>query len=203
MKAAFAPGAPKQLLTAVIETNRELLWYDTSTIARRLYTLRCILHETRINASREVVTKWRESGLDVLSSRYQLRFSKEQGNKSVEKLRRIEGHAILAPSESPDDILIAKIAWHATRRLRRRLLRSQSLVGTAGVIARFPKYAWVSVHSEDGRMRDLELRKLGDPTLLALSEWTHRKFRTKPVLLKEISEIRKGWRIAVPRRTEP
>jgi len=202
MKAAFAPGAPKQLLTAVVEKRRELLWYDASAIARKLYSLRCILHETWIDTKRGIVTKWSESGLDVLSSRYQLRFTEKQGNKSVEKLRRIQGHAVLAPTEHPDDILIAKIARHATRRLRRRLLRSQSLEGKAGLFARFPKYVWVMVHSEDGRMRELESRKLGDSKLLALSEWTHRKFREKPVLLKGISEIRKGWRVAVP-RTRP
>jgi len=197
MKAAFRPGAPKQLLGKILDPTRELLWYDASTVARKFFVLKCSVSGTWHNTKDDIVTKWRQLGLDVLSSRYELRFSPASGNKSIERIRRAEGHVVLAPDETPTKELVEKIIRHASRRLRRKLLRAHDITGKTTLLARRPKYVWLKVHSEDGRFRELDARELGSPALIAIGEWIHWRHHGKPIFVKVPSMTKGGHRIRI------
>jgi len=195
LKDALRPGASRKLLAKILDPRSELLWYDAPDLSRKLYVLKSSIHATWSNMKDEVIARWRQSGLEVLKSRYKLRFNRVHGNKSVERLRKIEAHAVLAANEVPTRELIEKIVLHASRRLRRKFLRSKSISGRPSFFARRPKYVWLHVHSTDGRLRQLEARRAGHPALLAVSEWIHRSHRTKPILVKTPDKTIGGYRI--------
>jgi|GEM_PF-6260751 len=190
MKAALAPGASPALLSKVIDYGRDLLWYDVSSLARRIYSLRCSISETFRNARQALTDSLRQSGLPVIRSRYRLRFDPLAGNKSVGRIRRAEGHAVIRRSENPTDELLERIARHATRRLRWRLLRSYDMTGKGSTLARRPGYVWIKIHRTDARFRELDARQTADPHVLAESEWTSRRYRSRPITLKRIDPKR-------------
>lgn len=201
MTDALQPGAPSSLMAKILDPGRELLWYDTSVLARKLYALRCTASAVWANTKADVVREWRQSGLRVLSTRYRLRFDPVSGNKSVGRVRRAEGHAVLAAGETATQELVEMVARHAARRLRRKFLRSADLTGQQTLLARHPKYVWLKIHCADGRFRELSARGIGDSHLLAVSEWIHRAYRNKPIVVKE--PLRRGGhriRHLVPRR---
>lgn len=195
LKDALRPGASRKLLANILDPRSELLWYDAPALSRKLYALKSSIHAAWSNMKDEFIAQWRQSGLEVLNSRYMLRFNHVQGNKSVERLRRIEAHAVLAANEVPTRDLIEKIILHASRRLRRKFLQSKGISGRSSFLARRPKYVWLKVHRVDGRLRELEARGAGHPSLLAVSEWIHRSNRTKPILVKNPDKITRGHRI--------
>jgi len=195
LKDALRPGASRKLLAKILDPRSELLWYDVPALSRKLYALKSSIHAAWSNMKDEVIAQWRQSDLEVLRSRYDLRFNRVHGNKSVERLRRIEAHAVLAANEVPTRELIEKIILHASRRLRRKLLRSKDISGRSTLLARRPKYVWLKVHEADGRLRELETRAVGHPSLLAVSEWIHRSHRTKPILVKNPDKTTRSYRI--------
>jgi len=202
MKAALAPTAPLELLGRTLDGKRERLWYDASALSRKFYTFRCSMHESRLNARLAMIEERRKSGLAAVSSRYELRLADGRGNRSSDRLGRIEGHAVINPAEDLDSQMIERVARHALRRLRRKLVRTIRFDGSQGFL-RHPKYVWITVHSEDGRIRELESRSDSDSRVLAIAEWTARSYRQKPILLKNVQESRRGWRIRVLRAEAP
>lgn len=195
MKAAFQPGAPSSLLASILDVKRELLWYNASTLSRKLYVWKCSMLGAWLNAKDDLIERWRASGLDVLWTRYVLRFSSSHGNKSVGRIRRIEGHAVLVSTDDATKEMVWKMIRHASRRLRRKLLRSHDMTGKATFLARHPKYVWLTVHSADGRLRELDARAPGHASILATAEWIHRSQRGKPIVVKQPSETEGGYRV--------
>lgn len=190
MKAALAPGASPEVLRKVIDYSRDVLWYDVSRLSRKFYSLRCSIVEAIRNARQEFSDSLRQAGLSVIRSRYQLRFDPASGNRSAGNIRRAEGYAIIGKGETQTADLLEKIARHATRKLRRKRLRSYDITGKGTALARRPSYVWIKIHKTDTRLRELEGRQTSDPQVLAVSEWTSKKYRDKPIILKSVNPKR-------------
>jgi hypothetical protein len=144
-----------------------LMWYDTIPIMRKLYFYRSMLKAMWRDAKSDVVRNWAASGLDVLSSKYLIRGIE---NVSSEKHGRIHAHIVLDVRDTISDVELLKIAKHAIRRLKRRRVRRLSGTGEIGLPVR-PRYIWLRVCAEDGRLRTLKSMSWANESLLASAEW--------------------------------
>lgn len=149
----------------VIETS--LLWYDASSLERRLYFWRSALPIRWQITKMEIVKSWRDGGLEVLSSRYTIL---ETLNRSTENVRKLEAHIVLHERGTVTDKFLQEIVRHAIRRLRRHKVRRTDLNGEKGR-AQKPDYITIRLYAQERRIRTLMAYGWKDKGLVLIAEW--------------------------------
>lgn len=173
----------------LIETS--LLWYDSSSLERKLYGWKNILPIRWQIARREIIQGWRDSGLKVLSSRYTIL---ETLNKSTEAIRQVEAHIILHEKGAVTDELLQGIVQHAIRRLRRHKVRRTDLYGEKGQ-ARRPDYIRIRLYAQRRRIRTLMSYGWKDKDLVLIAEWISSSKKIQPFYTKEADAVLGNIRI--------
>jgi hypothetical protein len=175
--------------SGIIETS--LLWYDAPSLERKLYTWQSILPIQWQITKREIVQKWRDIGLKVLSSRYTIL---ELTNTSAATVRRIEAHIILHEKGIVTGGLLQEIIQHAIGRLRRHRVRKKDLYGEKG-LARNPDYIGVRLYAQERRIRTLMSYSWKDKDLVLIAEWIAPTKKVDPFYTRDADAILGAIRI--------
>lgn len=195
LREAIINDRPIDDRSGIIETS--LLWLDTSNIRFKKYLWGNIAYAIWQSYKRQVVEKWREIGLKVLSSRYEIRYIE---NKSTDKLARIEAHIIIkGPMELDLRLqdngtirceMFESIVKHVMKKLKRRRIKLSEL-DKKYFFKRTPKYIWLSVYLRDARIRNLLSSGWQGKNLFAKAEWFSRWSNYGPIMLKHKHSILK------------
>jgi hypothetical protein len=169
--------------SGIIETS--LLWYDASSLERKLYSWKNLLPIQWQTVRMGIIQGWRNSGLKVLSSRYTIL---ETLNQSTEAIRQVEAHIILHEKGKVTDELLQDIIRHAIRRLRRHKIRETDLYGEKGR-ARRPDYIRVRLYARDKRMRALMSYGWKDKDFVLIAEWISSAKKIKPFYTQEADAV--------------
>jgi len=144
-----------------------LLWYDASTLKSRYYLFSSFFKPRLKKVWMELITDWKDAGLEVLFSLYELRAVE---NNSSEKEGRINAYVVLKVNDKISDALILRISRHAVRKLRRKRIRRKSISCEFGMPVN-PKYVCIRFYSKDERLRTLKSFSWANRELVACSEW--------------------------------
>jgi len=169
--------------SGIIESS--LLWYDASSLQRKLYGWKCLLPIQWQITKREVIHGWRDSGWKVLSSRYTIL---ETLNKSTRSIRQVEGHVILLERGTVPDKLLWDIVRHAVSRLRRCKIRKTDQYGEKGRAGR-PDYIRVRLYTEQRRLRTLMSYSWLDKELLLIAEWISSAKKVDPFYTEKADAV--------------
>jgi hypothetical protein len=172
---ACAPG--------IIATS--LLWYDASKLERKLYGWKCLLPIRWQITKREIIQNWRDSGLKVLSSRYDIL---EILNKSTEAVRQVEAHIMLHEEGTVTDELLQDIVRHAIRKLRRHKVRMTGLYGEKGPAGK-PDYIRIRLSARERRTRTLMSYGWKDKDLVLIAEWISSAKKVQPFYTQEADAV--------------
>lgn len=163
----------------------ELLWFDSNVWLNKLRNWSVIFSETWKLTLYQIHDKWRENGLVVPNSRYLIREIEDRTN---EKIRRVLAYVILKDRNLPDQKTLFYIVEHVIKKLKKKKYPSQD-IGTTGRINRPPSYIWIEVYDSDDRIR----RLISSKSLLK-AEWISKKYRNKPIYVKQPNVINKNIR---------
>jgi len=169
--------------SGIIETS--LLWYDASSLERKLYGWKSLLPIRWQITGREIIQSWRDSGLKVLSSHYSIL---ETLNRSTEAVRQVEAHIILHEKGAVTDELLQDIVRHAIRRLRRHKVRRTDLYGEKGQ-ARRPDYIRIRLYAQERRIRTLMSCGWKDKNLVLIAEWMSSSRKIQPFYTQEADAV--------------
>jgi len=185
----------------IVETP--LLWYDASSLERKLYGWKSLLPIQWQITRREIIRSWRESGLKVLSSRYSIL---ETLNRSTDAVRQVEAHIILHERGTVTDELLQDIVQHAIKRLRKHRVRRTDLYGEKGQ-ARRPDYIRVRLYAQEKRMRTLMSCGWKDKNLVLIAEWISSSRKIQPFFTQEadavLGQIRIKYNPSRVQKSEP
>jgi len=162
-----------------------LLWYDASSLKRKLYAWKSILPIQQQITRREIIQSLRGLGLEVLSSRYSIL---ETFNQSTEAVRQVEAHIILHEKGSVTDELLQDIVRHAIRRLRRHKVRRTDLYGEKGQ-ARRPDYIRIRLYAQERRLRTLISCGWKDNNLVLIAEWISSSRKIPPYYTQKADAV--------------
>lgn len=158
----------------IIETS--LLWYDASTLERKVYGWKCLLPIRWQITKREIIQDWRNLGLKVLSSRYSIL---DIQNNSTESVRQIEAHIVLHEKGLVTDETLEDIIRHAVKRLRGHRVRKTDLHGEKGRAGK-PDYIRIRLYAKEKRIRTLMSYGWKDEELVLIAEWISSMKKIRP-----------------------
>lgn len=167
----------------IIETR--LLWYDGSSLDRKLYAWKSLLPIRWQITKREIIQNWRDGGLKVLSSRYTIL---EILNKSSDAIRQVEAHVVLREKGTITDDLLQDIVRHAIKRLRRYKVQRTDLHGEKG-LAQKPDYIRIRLYAQEKRMRTLLSCGWNDKDLVLIAEWISSAKKIQPFYIREADAV--------------
>ena len=163
----------------IIETS--LLWYDASSLERKLYAWKCLWRIQWEITRRSVIEDLRNRGFKVLGSRYK---TLEVLNKSSEAVRQVEAHVVLRRKAEVTDELLVDVVRHAIAKLRRHKVPRTDLHGDKGRTGK-PDYIRVRLYARERRARTLMSYGWKDKDLLLIAEWMPSVRKTQPFYTQE------------------
>jgi hypothetical protein len=163
----------------IIETS--LLWYDASSLGRKLYAWKCLWRIQWEITRRSVIEDLRNRGFRVLGSRYE---TISVLNKSTEDVRQVEAHIVLRGEGAVTHELLQGMVQHAVKKLRRHKVRRTDLYGEKGRAGK-PDYIRVRLYARQRRTRTLMSYGWKDKELLLIAEWMSSARKAQPFYTRE------------------
>ena len=167
----------------IIEAS--LLWYDASSLERKLYAWKCLWRIQWEVTKRSIVEDWRNRGFKVVGSRYE---TLEVLNKSSEAVRQVEAHVVLRGEAEVTDELLVDVVRHAIRKLRKHKVRRTDLHGEKGRAGN-PDYIRLRLYGQERRTRTLMSYGWKDEDLLLIAEWMSSVRKTQPFYTQEADVV--------------
>ena len=157
----------------IIESN--LLWYKGSRIEGKLYSWKSLVAIQIPLIKRNIIKEWKQRGLDVLRSRYEII---EIINISTDTQRRLEAHLVLHETGTIIDEMLCSIVNHAIRRLRKSKIQKVDLTGPIGYAGK-PQHIRIRMYAVKKRIRTLQSYGWANEGLIVIAEWN--RSRADPI----------------------
>lgn len=180
-------GLRRDLMEATFEGS--LLWFDSPSVVRRVQLWAKLFRIALRDYREEVVRNWREAGLKVWGSRYEI---KSVENKSAGRIRRLHAELVLTGEEPRQRDVVRGVMRHAVRRLRWRFIKGVGIEKRTA-LRRPPVYIWFRLHSSDRPTRSLGPDGWQSAEVLAQGEWrAWPRSKRPPVWVKQPDEKYRG-----------
>jgi hypothetical protein len=168
-----------------------LLWYDTSKMNFRFYTLLSSFKTNWEIHKRKFRLEMTQRDTFIPLLHYKVVFSK---NTSPRLFRRLEAHIVLDVSKEITDANLIKTVKSAINRLKRRLIKRKDIHGEFGLKG-VPFSINLRVYATDKRVRKLISYSWQDEELVAIAEFSKNWEKAPPFYTKQADRMLNRIRI--------
>jgi len=174
----------------VLETN--MLWYDNSSIFRKLYFWLCYFPIQKELVLHEIYKTWEDMGTFAVKDRYVL---KDIENRSAGNISRSVGIITLSDGYHYTTASMVKVIAHAIKLLRKHRVH-YVFIPKRSLLKHKPAHVWLKVYISNQRLRSLKpIENIKSDELVSKAEWIRKSKNISPLFVKNPDILEKGIRI--------